>query len=220
MTNWRGARGSATRADRLRLRPWTDPRLLLGVLLVLVATVGGARLVAAGDDSVEYWAVAADVRAGTPLTNDHLVARPLRLSGDSADRYLRVDDELPAAMGDLRWDRDVSSGELLDESALVDRDAGNVRQVPLTVTEGAAPADLAAGDEVEIWVGPGPGDSTTDQVSERVLADARVLSSGGDAGSLGGALARTVLVQVPAAQVTGEIVSTVASGHVTVVRVG
>ena len=47
-----------------------------------------------------------------------------------------------------------------------------------------------------------------------------MIDSGGDAGSLGGALARTVLVQVPAALVTGQIVSTVAAGHVTVVRVG
>lgn len=219
MTNWRGARGTATRADRLRLRPWTDPRLLIGALLVLAATVAGARLMALGDESVEYWVVASDVRAGTPLTADHLEARQVQLTGASAERYLRVDDELPSAMDDLQWDRDVSSGELLDRAALVDRGLDDMREVPLTVTEGAAPADLRAGDQVEIWVGPGPGD-TTEKTSQRVLADVRVLSSGDDAGSLGGALARTVLVQVPAAQVTGEIVSTVASGHVTVVRVG
>lgn len=219
MTNWRGAREPASRADRLTLRPWTDPRLLLGALLVLAATVAGARLVAMGDHSVKYWSVAEDVRAGTPLTADHLEERSVELSGESVERYLRVEDELPAAMGDLTWDRDVASGELLDAAALVDRGLDDVREVPLTVTDGAAPADLRAGDEVEIWVGPGPGD-TTEQPSKRVLADARVLSSGDDAGSLGGALARTVLVQVPAPQVTGEIVSTVASGHVTVVRVG
>ncbi|MGJ9421122.1 hypothetical protein [Aeromicrobium sp. CF3.5] len=219
MTNWRGAREPASRAERLTLKPWTDPRLLLGVLLVLAATVGGARLVALGDESVQYWAVASDVRAGTPLVADHLEARPVELSGASAERYLRVDDELPAAMGDLQWDRDVTSGELLDGAALVDRGLDDLREVPLTVTEGAAPANLRAGDQVEIWVGPGPGD-TADQTSLRVLADARVIDSGGEAGSLGGALARTVLVRVPAAQVTGETVSTIAAGHVTVVRVG
>ncbi len=219
MTNWRGARRPASRAERLTLRPWTDPRLLLGALLVLAATVGGARLAAMGDDSVQYWAVASDVRAGTPLTADHLEARAVTLSGPSTDRYLRVDDELPAAMGDLQWDRDVSSGELLDGGALVDRGLVDVREVPLTVTEGSAPVDLSAGDRVEVWVGPGPGD-TAEPTSQRVLADARVIDSGGDAGSLGGALARTVLVQVPAALVTGQIVSTVAAGHVTVVRVG
>lgn len=219
MTNWRGAREPASRAERLTLRPWTDPRLLLGALLVLAATVAGARLMAMGDETVEYWAVAADVRAGTTLTADHLQARSVELSGDSAERYLRVEDELPAAIEDLQWDRDVAAGELLDAAVLVDRGLDDVREVPLTVTDGAAPADLRAGDQVEIWVGPGPGD-TTGEPSQRVLADARVLSSGDDAGSVGGALARTVLVQVQSAQVTGEIVSTVASGHVTVVRVG
>lgn len=212
MSTWR-------RAERLRLRPWTDPRLLLGALLVLAATVLGARLVALGDDSVEYWSVSADVRAGTAVGADDLVATRVRLDGDSAGRYLRVDDELPAALADLQWGRDVAGGELLAIDALVRRGATDVRQLPLTVTEGAVPTDLAAGDDVEIWVGPGPGEDGGTP-SQRVLADARVLSTGADAGSLGGALARTVLVEVPATSLTGDVVSIVGTGRVTVVRVG
>lgn len=212
MSTWR-------RAERLRLRPWTDPRLLLGALLVLGATVLGARLVALGDDSVEYWAVASDARAGSAVGADDLVATRVRLDGDSADRYLRVEDQLPAELAELQWGRDVGAGELLDADSLARRGAADVRQLPLTVTEGAVPTDLAVGDDVEIWVGPGPGDDAG-TTSQRVLAEARVLSSGADAGSLGGALARTVLVEVPAASLTGDVVSVVGTGRVTVVRVG
>ena len=79
MKNWRGAGESSVRADRLRVRPWTDPRLLLGVLLVLGATVLGARLVAMNDDTTTYWSVAHDVRAGERLSSDHLVSSKVRL---------------------------------------------------------------------------------------------------------------------------------------------
>ena len=220
MKNWRGAGEPGVRADRLRVRPWTDPRLLLGVLLVLGATVLGARLVAMNDDTTSYWRVADDVRAGETLSADHLISTPVRLDGPTADRYLRVDDDLPAAVADLRWDRDVSAGSLLDPGALVRRDTEAVRQLPITVTEGAAPADLRRGDQVEVWIGPGPNDEVL-KPSTRVLGPVRVLRSGADAdgSSLGGSLARTLLVEVPIASLTGEVVTTVASGRVTIVRV-
>lgn len=218
MKNWRGAGESGVRAERLRVRPWTDPRLLIGVLLVIGAAVLGARLVALGDDTVEYWSVSADVRAGEALTSEHLVPARVRLTGDNAGQYLRVADELPAAVADLQWDRDVTAGALLDRSALTTRARGAVRQLPLTVAEGSVPTDLSRGDLVEVWVGPGPGDEDTGP-SVRALDAVRVLRTGADAGALGGSLARTVLVEVPAVRLSGEVVSTVASGHVTLVRV-
>lgn len=219
MKNWRGAGESGVRADRLRVRPWTDPRLLLGALLVLGATVLGARLVAMNDNTTTYWSVAHDVRAGETLSSDHLVSSPVRLDGAAADRYLRVEDDLPAALADLQWDRDVSAGSLLDTSALARRDSDAVRQLPITVIEGAAPDDLRRGDQVEIWIGPGPNDEVQ-RPSVRVLGPVRVLRSGADAeGSVGGSLARTLLVEVPVTSLTGEVVTTVASGRVTIVRV-
>ena len=53
----------------------------------------------------------------------------------------------------------------------------------------------------------------------RVLESARVLRSGDDAAAVGGSLTQTVLVEVDAAQLETTIISTVASGHVTLVRV-
>ncbi len=219
MGNRRGAGKSDERAERLRLRPWADPRLLVGVLLVLGATVLGARLVAMNDDTTAYWRVAADVRAGEVLNADDLVSSRVRLDDPSAQQYLRVTDELPSAVGDLQWDRDVPAGTLLDTTALARRDRAEVRQLPVTVTEGAAPTDLRTGDEVEIWVGPGSTSDDVQRPSTRVLGPVRVLRAGSDAGSLGGALARTVLVEVPVASLTGGVVSTVAAGRVTIVRV-
>lgn len=214
--NWRGTRDPGARAERLRVRPWTDPRVLLGVVLVLAATVLGARVAAAADDSVQYWSLDTDVRAGDPVTRDQLVATDVRLSRETAARYLAVADELPASLDDLVWRHDLARGGLLERDALAPSVASDQRELPLLVADGATPPDLARGDVVEVWVGPGPGDDAGTPASQ-VLAAARVVRSGGGSSSFDGG-SRTIVVEVPADALTGQVVATVAAGHVTLVR--
>ncbi|MGA9103053.1 hypothetical protein [Aeromicrobium sp.] len=215
----RGAmnRQSRPRSIRLEHHPWRDPRLILGVLLVLVSTVLGAAAVAAGSSSTGYWAVRSEVRAGDPVQRTDLVQAKAHVPDDAARHLIRVDDALPARLDDLVWARDIGDGALVSRASLADRRSGGVTELPLTVTSGAAPTDLQRGDRVDVWVGPGPGDDTG-QKSTRVLRDVRVVSSGGSA-SVRGAPSRTVLVDVSEAELSGSVVSTVAAGHVTMVRI-
>ena len=219
MTNWRGPGGSGrTTAQRLRIRPWRDPRLLLGLLLVLGATILGARLAAASDDTVEYWSVKATVAPGDPVSRDSLEATRVRLSSATKGNYLRTDEEFAAPLDDLVWAHGVSAGSLVDKSSLVRRSATTRSQLPLSVADGAAPADLDRGDLVDVWVGPGPGDEPAGKAA-LVLESVRVIESGDDAAARSGSLAQTVLVDVDKSQLRGSVVSTVAAGHVTLVRV-
>jgi hypothetical protein len=219
MTNWRGpGRSGRTTTQRLHIRPWRDPRLLLGLLLVLGATVLGARLAAAHDDTVEYWSVGKAATAGEPVTRDALSVTRVRLSSASAGSYVRTDEELTAPLEELVWAHEVSPGSLLAKDAIEPRSRTTRSQLPLNVAEGAAPADLDRGDLVDVWVGPGPGDEPAGR-ARRVLERVRVAETGGDAAALSGSLAQTVLVDVDAAQLGGTVVSTVAAGHVTLVRV-
>lgn len=219
MTYWRGPGASGgTTGQRLRIRPWRDPRLLLGLLLVLAATVLGGRLAAAADDTVEYWSVRSAAAPGDTPSEDDLRPTRVRLSGDVADAYLRTDEELAAPLADLVWTHAVEAGSLVSRSDLVARSSTNRVQLPLSVTDGAAPADLARGDLVDVWVGPGPGDEPG-QDAVRVLARVRVLQTGDEAAAASGSLASTVLVEVDAARLARSVVSTVAAGHVTLVRV-
>jgi hypothetical protein len=220
MTNWRGPgeSGSASTAQRLRVRPWRDPRLLIGVLLVLGATVLGARIVAAQDDTTEYWAVRSSVVPGDRVTADSLRATRVRLSAGTAGNYLRVDEEFAAPLDDLVWAHGVAAGSLVDRNALVRRSTATHSQLPLSIAEGAAPDDLSRGDLVDVWVGPGPGDEP-DAKALRVLESVRVVQSGDDSAALGGSPARTVLVDVDDSELHGSVVSTVAAGHVTLIRV-
>lgn len=205
-------------ARRVTVHPWRDPRLILGIMLVLLSTVLGARFFAAQDNTVAYWSVSSSVNAGDPVTEDDLVSTKVRLGRSGGDSYVRVSDELPAAMDELVWARDVGEGALVDASALAveaDRAAG---ELPLSVERGSYPHDLRAGQHVDVWVGPGPGEPPAEK-SRQVLKSARVVSTGSDGDAVGGSLARTILVGVAEGQLGDKTLSAISAGHVTLVRV-
>jgi hypothetical protein len=205
-------------AQRLHIRPWRDPRLLIGALLILGATILGARLAAAGDDSVEYWALASSVQPGDQVTRASLVPARVRLTSSAAANYVRTDQTFDQPLKDLQWASAGARGALVERSALVSKATRRRSQLPLNVATGSAPGDLSRGDLVDVWVGPGPGDDAGGK-AVRVLQAVRVVQTGDKAAAIGGALARTILVDVDNTQLQGAVVGTVASGHVTLVRV-
>lgn len=138
----------ATRAAR---PGWRDPRLWVGVLIVAVSVVAGARLLAAADDTVTVWAVAADAGPGARLDPDDLEPTRVRFAdeGDLAG-YFSVDDELP---GELILIRGVGAGELLPRAALgsVDTTADTV-ELPVAVETEQVPPAVQAGSVVSIYL--------------------------------------------------------------------
>lgn len=218
MTNWRGSASTGRTSTRLRIRRWREPRLVFGVLLVLGATVLGARLAAAGDDSVEYWAVRSSVTPGDSVTRAELEPARIRLSDAVAGNYIRTDEKFDAPLDELVWAHELTPGSLVGRRSLVAQSSESRGELPLSVAQGAAPADLARGDLIDVWVGPGPGDEPgADAV--RILEGAKVLRAGDDAAATGGSLTQTVLVEVDTKWLETTIISTIATGHVTLVRV-
>ena len=205
-------------AQRIAAHPWRDPRLLLGIMLVLLSTVVGAKLFEAQDDTVAYWSVRASVVAGESVQRDDLVSTRVRLGSATRGSYIQVKDEFPARISDLVWARDVSAGSLLEGSALIVDGEQAAGELPLNVASGAYPLDLRGGESVDVWVGPGPGEPAEDK-STLVLRAARVLSTGGDASAVGGSLARTILVGVADGMLADKTLSAISAGHVTLVRV-
>ncbi|MBC7594139.1 MAG: hypothetical protein H7288_09405 [Kineosporiaceae bacterium] len=205
-------------AQRVAVHPWRDPRLLLGIMLVLLSTVVGAKVFAARDDTVAYWSVRTSVAAGDEVKREDLMTTRVRLGSVASDYYVRTDDEFPAGISELSWARDISAGALLDKSALVVDDEQSAGELPLNVANGSFPLDLRSGDTVDVWVGPGPGQPTEGK-SVLVLQAARVLSTGGGSTAIGGSLARTILVGVDEGELAGTTLSAISAGHVTLVRV-
>ncbi len=130
-------------ARRLRQPSWLDLRLIMGVLLVLVSVLLGAKVIAAADRSVQVWALARGASAGTVLTAPDLRPARVRLF-DSADAYLRV-VQSPAGRTLIRSMR---AGELLPRSAIVPTAPGAIVSIP--VQPGNAPG-LARGQLIDVW---------------------------------------------------------------------
>lgn len=138
---------------------WRDPRLWIGIVIVAVSVVAGARLLSAADDTVSVWAVAADVGAGDVLSPDDLVATRVRFADeDGLAGYFTVDERLPA---DLEVTRGVGAGELLPRAAVGTAGSGNTLQVPVAVDAEQVPGSVGAGSVVDVYlvapVGSAPG---------------------------------------------------------------
>lgn len=149
VSNDLGAAG-APPAVRASSPGWRDSRLWLGVAIVAVSVVVGARLVESADDSVTVWAVASDVGPGDTIAADDLTARRVRFvdPGD-LDLYFPTDQELPA---DLRLERGVGEGELLPRSAVDTSGETEAMELPVAVESTRVPPGVQSGWLVDVYV--------------------------------------------------------------------
>jgi hypothetical protein len=147
------------RARRLSPPSWLDARLVLGLLLVLVSVVVGARVLSSADRSQLVWAAAGDLAVGSQLSEGDLTAVRVRLF-DSGPAYLRAEGAAPAGYV-LR--RAVGAGELLPQDALARPGADvDVRLVTVPVEAGHYPPTLQADQRVDLWVTPRTQDAPQD----------------------------------------------------------
>src|SRR5690242_7692931 len=114
-------------AKRLQRPSWRDPRLLVGLVLVLLGTAVGARIVATADDTTPIYAASTAIRPGDHLTSDNLRRVDVQL-GDQTSRYLSARSVVP---DDSYAMREVPEGELVPTSAVGSR--GTVAVQPVTV---------------------------------------------------------------------------------------
>ena len=140
---------TAAPAARLKAPSWRDPRVLVGVLLVLASVVAGGRLAAADDTSVRVWSARATMASGDEVTEASLV--PVRVGlRDSAPRYLSADVAVPRGLVALRT---VGAGELVPASSV--GQASRLERAPLGLPyEGEVPRAMVKGALVDVWVTP------------------------------------------------------------------
>lgn len=228
------------RAARLAAPSWLDTRLVLGVLLVLVSVVVGARVLSAADRSQLVWTTARDLAPGSELTVDDMVAMPVRLFGN-AERYLSA--EQPPPVGYV-LNRALGADELLPRDALAapGRDV-DFRGVTVNVRPGNVPPDLRSGEQVDVYVTPeqpdgatrsavpdsaAPGPAVTSQLtapqpvpftgSRLVLASVTVLAVPAEQGFGAGSEQRAVVLQIPPDAVAS-VLSATEVGRIDLVRV-
>ena len=224
------------RATRLATPGWLDGRLVLGVLLVLVSVVVGARVLSAADRSTLVYAVNKDLAAGSVLQEGDLVPVRVRLF-DSAERYIAAGTQVPTGYVVRRA---IESGELLPLAALSrpEQDV-DFRLVTVPVDPGHFPPSLEDDQQVDVWVTPegrdeqqdaSPGEPAADPAAppaadelelrgaQLVLQGVSVQQVAREGAGFGGATSVPVVLQVRPSDVA-KLVSAMSLGRIDLVRV-
>lgn len=209
-------------ATRATTPGWRDPRLWIGLVLVTGSVVAGARILSGADDMTPVWAASSDLAVGQTITAADL--EPARVRFDDAadhDRYLGVDDELPAA---LTLTRPLSAGELVPAAALGEESADDTVSLSIAVAAEHVPTDLARGSRVDVWV---VADRTVAErrgraAAELVLGDVGVLDAPVVSDAFAAATTRQLVLAVPEAdeESLGVVLAAVGDDRVRVVGRG
>lgn len=177
-------------AIRARRPSWRDPRLAVGLALVCLSVLVGARVLATADDTVAVVAASGGLVAGQRVSSADLTEVRLRFtSEEDADRYLTAGEQLPRDAVVLR---PVGPGELVPRASISTEQDGLV-EVPLSVDPGRVPGSVRAGSVVDVWV---TGDAEDSRRSELLLTEVPVLSVSRASGLGAGGL-RQVVVGIP-----------------------
>ncbi len=204
-----------TQAVRSRQPGWRDPRLWLGVAIVAVSVLAGARLLARADDTVPVWAVTADHAPGDTLTEADLTAIRVRFDSDAdLERYLGASQALPS---DTHLVRALDAGELVPLSALDADDGDPLLSVPLALPALGVPPGLDAGSRVDVWV---TAESRSGRVVARpVLRDVVILAAPVAADGFGATGDRQLVLGVDPTQeeALGRVLAAAGDAAITVV---
>jgi len=123
-----------------------DPRLAIGLLLVVASVAGVVAIVSAADTSVQVYAARDPLAPGDRITSDDLEARSVRL--DAAGTLYLEPGDVPGT--GFVVTRSVAEGELVPASAVGSVDGLRLTSVVLTLSSPLA-ASVQPGSVVDIW---------------------------------------------------------------------
>ena len=138
---------SSATAARLKRPSWKDPRLLVGVLLVLVSVAGVVFLVGSADRTTEVFAARGGIAVGERLTQDNVVRAKVRL-GETEQHYITAESGLPDGVVAVQR---IGKDQLVPRASLGSVDELDRKPVALTIEE-TLPAQAVAGARVDVWV--------------------------------------------------------------------
>jgi hypothetical protein len=207
---------ASPRASRLATPRWLDARLVLGVVLVLLAVVAGARVFASAGRFTEVYVARNALVPGEHLDSGDLSVGQVRFSGQGGS-YVAATGDPPVGYLVTRY---VGAGEFvpLRAVAATATAAADSRFVTVPVTPGHLPDDLGHGDLVDVYLTPKVGSEARVPAPTRVLASVAVDSYDDGSQSLSGGSTVAVVLAVPSASVV-LLIHAVESGTIDLVRV-
>lgn len=204
------------RASRLPTPRWLDARLVIGVLLVLVAVVVGARVFASAGRYTNVYVARHALVPGEHLSAGDLSVGQVRFSGEGGS-YVSVAGAAPTGYLVTRY---VAAGEFVPLTALSSASSAPAasRYVTVPVMPGHLPANLEHGDLVDVYVTPKVAAGDRVPPPAGVLFAVAVDSDDGGSQSLSAGSTVAVVLDVPAAKVA-TMIHAVESGTIDLARV-
>lgn len=164
-------RGPDAASVRFRRPTWRDPRLLTGLLLVLLSVAGVTAVVTAADRTEPYLAAARDLEVGQPVEPDDVTAVDVRLR-EAAELYVPAGEApVPGTVATQR----IAAGQLLPGAALGTPDQLDRKPVAVAV-EHPLPGEVGPGSHVDVWVAE-PKPSGRGHESARLMLPAAEIAS-------------------------------------------
>lgn len=201
-----------TVAARLRPPRWRDPRVVVGVLVVVACVLGTFALVRSSADTIMVYAAARPLAPGQALGADDLNATEVKLPR-SAAYYLSADAAPPEGSVVLE---PVAEGELVPRRALGTAEQVAGRAVAIDLP-GSLPGGVRRGSRVDVWATPRPGLGEETADPRQILADVPVLAAEDDPAGLGASDAARIEVFVAADDLGTLMTALAGENHLSVV---
>lgn len=201
---------SAAAPRRLSRPRWLDPRIIIGLLLVIASVVVGAKVLGADRQTTGVWSASRALAPGTVLAVGDLVNVEVNL-GATAGAYVGSADDMTGRI----LDRVLSPGELLPVDAVAAA-APDQRLLTIGVAPSDMPAGVTHGSVVDLYLVRGGDAGDPEATAVRVGTTITVQSvSGPSSGGLSGAGSSKsqVTVQLPADAADG-LLKQLVTGHV------
>ena len=173
---------------------WKDPRLLVGILLVLASVAGVVSLVGAADQTTEAYAAREPIAVGETLTADKLHRVKVRL-GEVEQGYLTPESGLDTGLVAVQR---IGKDQLLPRESVGQLDVLNRKPVAVTVEE-SLPSQAVAGSRVDVWVAL-PDARNGFSEPTLLLSGAEIAQITAGSTALGSSRSTVVMILVPDAQ--------------------
>lgn len=157
-------------AARIRPPGWRDPRLIVGVILVVLSTAGVVGLVQSTDARQGYWAASTDVVPGTQVSADdfHVVQASM---SESSDHYWLAEERLPQ---EFFVASTLRQGEFLAKRNLAEADPDGRQQVGVRVSADM-PASITLGSRADVWIAAASPDGRGFEEPTKLVSNAEVV---------------------------------------------
>ncbi|ATG51589.1 flagellar biosynthesis protein FlgA [Brachybacterium vulturis] len=182
--------GATAAMMRLRTPRWKDPRLIVGIVLVVASVLMGAVLVSRLSETTAVLVARSAIVPGDAISAEDLMVVELRL-GEQTDHYVGTVEAVPEGAVALRT---IRPGELVPMSAIGQSAEVPLRPVVIPV-EASVAESVVPGATVELWHTAPAGEEGADAQARLLVPDAVVRRI--DEGSSLGMQEMSVEVLVP-----------------------